>query len=804
MNDVIDDISSNIYQNEIYQDIEDTILSFNFEKGKKRVEKVYSMSNAIRYKRLDAAGITTYIKSLASEAPIDIDLLLPTILAYGKIVLKIPDIENKDRVAHFCLLEPVYRKILRSALPKFVDQYQQSDIIDLPISQTLKDVFMAAEIFNAIDLGKQSVSSLLALAFYDLDNFFNAIIGDQYFPLNADSFIGIATGSKHSSDSPVYSYFRLKCDDVGGHIYTDDEICSILDVPKNRLKKVEQSELNDLKSYDYVSNWKYGLYAFYIIKGNKPFLTFGDAKMLIGNDYLYFLFRMFVWNDNVKWSPIVVDSDLYLIYDSNIVSTDEIIKIYYADLPLSISSDNTFFNSTEKAIVDKKNNPKKYEVKRVPNMSKMVREVLEQDFGEGYRVGSDQDFEMLKKLIKVRYGVSPDQLTPHGVSSLISKDDDFVLCDRGTYRLRFLCPRISDHLAHRIIEYIRTYKSKTVFYAIIYNDFEYELRENGINNTFLLKGLLDPVLPPDMNTKRNYITKTKSNDDTSYNAGQNLISELRKFSDVFSLDDLKSRFPGLKEYVLYNYLYGEEQNHLIFLNNKRFIYLDKLKITESDIAELHEFLESSFVSNGNDILSIKVLYSRLCQLNSDLLEKINSVSYNLFDNDFSFFSLVRQLFSNEYFYDRPFISKIGGIKLTIASVIAYYLKDQNFVSHDDIKRVAQGLGSATTNLNVCEIHDCLSETHVLIDYSRLIKKDLFNLKDDDKERIEEVVDHYISMDKDGAFKTAQINYKLFPTLRYQWNGHLLAGILRSYFSNKYSVKKDDRIMKNDFYTIRRK
>jgi hypothetical protein len=113
-----------------------------------------------------------------------------------------------------------------------------------------------------------------------------------------------------------------------------------------------------------------------------------------------------------------------------------------------------------------------------------------------------------------------------------------------------------------------------VYYQSIYENFKNELSEINVNNYFFLKGLIDPYFPKDFQTKRNYVLYH----DSKLTGLQSIGKFIENTSGTFSINDLQNQFIGVKDYTFYNLLSQESEKGLIWLANKKFIYLHNINI----------------------------------------------------------------------------------------------------------------------------------------------------------------------------------------------------------------------------------
>ncbi|MBR5341630.1 MAG: hypothetical protein IK151_06870 [Erysipelotrichaceae bacterium] len=488
-----------------------------------------------------------------------------------------------------------------------------------------------------------------------------------------------------------------------------------------------------------------------------------------------------------------------LVYDTDIIEISDIEKMV-EDKYGKLMTQKQYNSATdlEKEIIDSiysiyGKDRNMYRLKRFNRTSYLV-DLIAELFSQGYGLYSDEDYDRLISEYKNRLGEEVEIPSKPAIRGLLGRDI-FCLYDRGKYMLRSECGEIPVEILERIIEFIHNHLPM-VDYDSIYTTFEHELNYIGINNKYHMKGLLDPLLPEDLTTRRDYIT-TAENQISSTEARKQYM---RSFEGPFTLNDLLKKYPGVKPYVFNFLLYEEGKNGLIQIDTQKYIYSDHAAITEDQKERLKEIIENLFETNKTRILSSRKVYAKLRISYPDLLQELDVVT-----NQYAMFSVIKYALGDEYYFDRPFISKDAFDEkgITTKGLIVNYVKSYEIIDYDLYKNYCLKM-NIPFMYTFMSLVDELQDEYVQLDGRRIIRKSELNLSDKTVNEIRQILEMIFG-------RTAEINtasftgYALLPQIKYQWNKHVFAGIVRSYLSDICEV---ENIMKGALseaidYKIRR-
>lgn len=515
---------------------------------------------------------------------------------------------------------------------------------------------------------------------------------------------------------------------------------------------------------------------FYVISDFKEGYIAEDALYEYLCDSLvtkYSLFLLTIMDLTIRY-----DRELKVIYDINMISKDDILILETTKYKNVIFIDEyEYFSSLQKAVINhgyKRFNEKVY-IKNGIYLKDLIVEIINDNFKEGFKINND---EYLRKFYQCFYEKYKDALKlPSGRSIIgVLERSNYCQIDKGKYKNKEYCAILPEDLVLDIIQYV-VFKQPVIYYISIFEEFRDKLISFGVDNYYYLKGLIDEHLPSTFKTNRSCIYAS-TEIVTNY---EYLILFFKSFGGMFSIDDLRARFTGVKDYTFLNVLTKESEKGLIFLSNRRYIYFQNLKITNILVYELKKCIDETFEELNVNIISAKKVYSSLLRRNTHTLKDIAII-----DDSYSLFSLIKFLFKDEYAFSRPLISLDKNANISAYSLIANHISRLRSFNFHTIKEY-------TERMNIRGLYSYLefmednSDEFVQINVDTMIKKEKFLLNSVQMTEIKIVLERLFNFLKSINTKYFKV-FDIFPKISYQWNKYLLVGIIRSYFNNCYNIK----------------
>lgn len=429
-------------------------------------------------------------------------------------------------------------------------------------------------------------------------------------------------------------------------------------------------------------------------------------------------------------------------------------------------------------------------VKKGISTKELIGMTIDEKFPNGYRIGCQEDYELLQTSFNKKYGVADEFPSDRSIVGFLERLD-YCQIDKGTYKNRKYCVNLSRDLIEEIINFVLLNKP-TVFYSSIYEKYKDKLNEIGVNNYYYLKGLIDPEFPDEFVTKRNYVS-IGTEKLSSYDS---ILQFMKSFNGVFDLNDLRNKFIGVKDYTFQNVIYNESEKGLIQLGAHRYIYISKVVITEDTVKEFKQFIDEIFVLMGTKVISSRKIYARLSLFNKDLLNRLKIVT-----DSFSTLSLIYHYFKDIYGFNRPLLSLNKDENINQYVLIANYVATLDSFNSKTIKNY-------TSKMNVRSLYSYLefmeeqSDNFVQVNLDTMVNKEKFAISESNLKEIEKMLE--LIFNRFDEIDTRKFNgYSMLPKLTYLWNKYLLVGIIRSFFSEKYEIQNTETTYDSTDFIIRR-
>lgn len=668
-----------------------------------------------------------------------------------------------------------------------------ADNINCPIElyfhdEKLINKFKSVNIYFVRDIKSSSVKTLLHIFSNPLD-ILNALrnMRVSYFSIYVDKIKNGVSGILDNRSENII------CQRNGYFDSNSITLAEISDQLKLTRERVRQIELRSMaKLAEIASMFSYDI-SFILDKffcDNN--LLYTTKKELINNyrDERFVLLLLFLIIQ--RKSGYSYSSRYQIIYKEQENSIEDLEEKILSKFDVLIS--NNLFDlcsTTEKKIIlngysfsREYNAYKKKSVK----LSDILEQIMVAEFPNGYHYYNEDDYLLFKEKFIKRFG--NDVLTPSFISlrGLLDRGN-FCLSDRGTIISKNQSVNLDKLLLEKIILYLSEFDD-IAYYASIFNKFRKELSILGIQNRYYLKGILDPYLPSEYITKRDYISV--GNEFITSNESINI--EITKFKKDFSLDDLKLKYPGVKDYVFQ--LIISEREDIVSLSSKRFILFHNLNINNNLKIKLKEEIEFLFSYLKISIISSGKIYSRMLIMHGELMRSIALVN-----NKYALYSLLSILFKNDYCFRRQYISKGCEDDITANSLIEEFVDNFNSFTSNDIKDFVE-------KMNIRKLYSFQefiirkSDEFIQVSVDKCIKKDILKISEYNLKKISDELNYYIN--SYGEINTCYYyGFSALPNIGYEWNKYLLVGIIRCYFEERYLIKYTDTMSTKTDYIIRR-
>ena len=554
---------------------------------------------------------------------------------------------------------------------------------------------------------------------------------------------------------------------------------------KERIRQIEYKGKNRLHSYlSYAQCKRVELKRYFnmLIKASGvSYKHLNELMELSGDSHAFYRACILLEAANMNYK---FDGKYHFIYDSDSVKPKKIEKeIIDSYGKLFAAGLYEKAGDLEKEVIDS-NYIESTRLKHVYrlrqcNPTDFIIDMIGEIFPNGYGIYNREDYAVFRNEYIRRVGDGAEIPSMPAIRGIVGHDA-FCQMDRGRYKLRKECTTIPQELFDEILDFILS-EMPAVDYLTIYEKFGYSgyrLNKLGINNYYYMKGLIDYRLPENLTTKRNYITEK----DNFISASDARRAFMRSFEGSFTRDELRAKYPGVKPYVFQFLCYEEMGNGLLQIGWKKYIYSDKLNISDAAKRKLKEIIEKLFEDTDEGIISSRKVYTKIRRSHSELLQEIPFI-----EDQFSTFCVIKFLYSDDYYLDRPYISKEKNDRerITTRRLAIGHLEEYDIVDYEKYRNYCR---SSNIYMLYTYMHllDEMSDNYVQIDGRRMIRKEKFGISEENLREIDKTIE--LICEKTKKLETATFNgYAMFPKIKYKWNKHVLAGIVRSYLGQKYDI-----------------
>ncbi len=665
---------------------------------------------------------------------------------------------------------------------KYIDEIFKDLLIDKnkEISLLIKDNNMLQllnnnSIYLVSDLDKLSNEEIVALFAEDIRNLKKKIellslenIGLHIENLVNDYFEECCQNDKNLE---MFKYRNgISCEE-----HSLEETGQIEGLTRERVRQIcakieERLEIN----FDKI---KFDLDYFFndITKNGNIFLIKSDLNKYINNDLaineLCFLCNLLDFD-------IYYDKEYKFFFNKYNLNIETIIKDTLEKFGLAVNKNLTLnFSEFERNVF--KNNFKVYSnnenlyIKKGFTYIDVVIDTIDKNFPDGYKLDDESAYQKLLEFFKNKYGLECET-SKRGIDTDILRHN-YCYIDRGKVKNRKFLNPLPEDLIIDINNYLAQ-KGGIVYYSSIFEDFKDRLEELGINNRYHLKGLLDDYLLESFAHKRDYIVIENDFD----NPFKSIKNEINSYNGVVYLKDFRNKYNGVKDYVFINYV--SQIEGVVWLKyNEEFILLKNMSISESTINLIDENINYLFKSLNEKVIHTSKLYARLKIMHSEIFNELP-----LIKDSFSLFSLVSVIFKDKYKFRRPYISCDENLELSKSAILNNFIFTQQKINPDIIENYLSKM-HLTQLYSYLNLLIDISDSFVQVNKNTAYKKELLEINDSQLEELKYELNYYIN--SFGPIDTRKYNdYINLPKLKIGWNKYLLVGIVRTYFSDYYSIK----------------
>lgn len=494
-------------------------------------------------------------------------------------------------------------------------------------------------------------------------------------------------------------------------------------------------------------------------------------------------------------SEIKFDYDYKLYYFKNITTINNIIDERLAvieKVALSEEDLNNLNDELDKLVVkyNYRFNSGIY-VRNGLGKYDLLCKLVDQLFPQGYRIESD-DFNVLNSKLHDMFGDN-ELLNSDRTFYAALPRYGYCLIDNGTYKRKEYCAVLSDELVSSISDAILD-GGEIVSYTYIFDKFRSELESIGVTNKYYLKGILDEKLDKEVFfPKREGIAVGEAR----YTISTILDNYIENSDGVFYLNDLKKVFPGTEDYRLIQRLFGNDK--ILQLSSTK--YLKKNLVVQDDSVKevLRTTIEEVFALTKEPIISVKKVYVRFKLYHP---EKMEIMKYC--DDYLSFYAITKYMLGDEYYFENKYVSKEKNDLMTAHRLMFNKIQSMDKFDLEELNRWADKIGCRRIDNYLRFMDEAVNEGFIQVGMKTMVRQSIFEEKVDPTtiKNINTVIN--VIIEKNGSIDTRNIRqYSIFPNVAYSWNKYLLAGYVKAYLFEEYTVENTDTACDTTDYIIKK-
>ena len=335
-----------------------------------------------------------------------------------------------------------------------------------------------------------------------------------------------------------------------------------------------------------------------------------------------------------------------------------------------------------------------------------------------------------------------------------------VMVARGVWKYDTEQVLISNELQAAILDYIKQYNSPVLPIQAIMDKFSVEFGEIEIYNKYSLHSQLKKILPNEYSINRDYVMKSTS--DTFYSVIEAFV---KQSAFPVTKRDIQSNFPGATEIVIQQMAAATKVINM----NGYYVHLDNLEITDDEISLLKYAVDNEL--SDRKIHHANIVFSKIRGSLSGLFNRVGVNHY------LQFFYLLREIFPNEYEYNRPFIGALGVEVISGEAQVINLIMQYDECSIANIRQFAREVGTVIDRY--IEFIDRNNDAFVFKNRETIISVNAAGLDEVDFSRLDAVLEEFIG-DEQYKLLSDFYNYRELPDLACLWNTWLLYSVIKKY------------------------
>lgn len=389
-------------------------------------------------------------------------------------------------------------------------------------------------------------------------------------------------------------------------------------------------------------------------------------------------------------------------------------------------------------------------------LGKIYEDVLRKHYTKGIWIYNDAELEGFRKRILEDYG---DVKLPENNRALVGRIAAVgILRARGIYG-----PKkekyISDELATKIYSYITESEAPIFLTNTIYNVFEEELMNEGIDNKYYLQGILRELYEGEFAFRRDYISKDKN----LTSVYSEIVGFIERAEYPVTKRQINEAFPGVTEIVINLSISDPEVINLFGV----YIHANKIKLDTEDLQYIDDVIKVMFTRS--QFMHCKDIYEYIVRDNPNILTS------NGIYQAFGLYSVLEYLYRDELEFSRPYIGGKG------VEITRTFDQLHEMVQATDMIQLADIVAVAKNNHfqinSILEFANSCNETHLLINDKELAAIEYIGITKEIALEVERCISENVS--ETIYISDLQCAHK-FPQINVPWTDWLIYSVINKW------------------------
>lgn len=384
--------------------------------------------------------------------------------------------------------------------------------------------------------------------------------------------------------------------------------------------------------------------------------------------------------------------------------------------------------------------------------------LMQKYFPNGMDIYEDENIEFLR--VKAHEEFDGYELAENNRAIRARLQAFCILVGRGIWMYDANQILISNNLRDSIIDYIQAYKSPVLPIQAILDFFSDELNEVDISNKYSLHGQLKKILPSVYSINRDYVFKSGC---VSF---YEIVEAYVKQSTMpVTKRDIQNNFPGITDIVIQQVATATKVINM----NGYYVHLDNLNISDVEINTLKELVDAEL--SDMEIHHSNSVFSKIKGALSGLFGRIGVTHY------LQFYYLLREIYPNDYEYNRPFIGALGVEVISGEAQVINIILKQDECSIAMMRQYAREVGTVIDRY--IEFIDRNNDSFIFKNRDFIISTSAAGTDDVNWTGLDAILSDFMQ-DEQYKLLSEFYNFRELPDLRCTWNTWLLYSIVRKY------------------------